>query len=222
MSSITTRVTAGSGATVKNAPLTNAEIDNNFINLNNDKSEKSTQVKNNSGVALNAGNLIYIDGSVNSTVTVTLASASNSNGKTFAMVQEAIPIDAIGRAIFDDYVTGLDTSSISVGTALWLGEIAGTYTATRPSVPNRSVLIGYVVKSHATEGIILVKPQIIYDLKDINNVSTSSVADGDVLIYESSTGLWKNYSKSAARTKLELYSITETTNKAISMAIALG
>lgn len=39
MSSITTRVTAGSGATVKNAPLTNAEIDNNFINLNVDKAE---------------------------------------------------------------------------------------------------------------------------------------------------------------------------------------
>lgn len=34
MASITTRVTAGTGATVKSAPLTNAEIDTNFINLN--------------------------------------------------------------------------------------------------------------------------------------------------------------------------------------------
>lgn len=32
---ITTRVTAAADATVKNAPLTNAEIDQNFINLNN-------------------------------------------------------------------------------------------------------------------------------------------------------------------------------------------
>lgn len=39
MASITTRVTAGGGATVKNAPLTNAEIDNNFINLNTAKME---------------------------------------------------------------------------------------------------------------------------------------------------------------------------------------
>jgi hypothetical protein len=44
MSNITTRVTAGSGATVKNAPLTNAEIDNNFINLNVDKSEKTANL----------------------------------------------------------------------------------------------------------------------------------------------------------------------------------
>lgn len=34
MANITTRVTSGTGATVKGAPLSNAEIDNNFINLN--------------------------------------------------------------------------------------------------------------------------------------------------------------------------------------------
>jgi hypothetical protein len=39
MSSITTRVNSGTGATVKGAPLTNSEIDNNFINLNTDKLE---------------------------------------------------------------------------------------------------------------------------------------------------------------------------------------
>ena len=32
---ITTRITAGQSATLKNSPLTNAEIDNNFININN-------------------------------------------------------------------------------------------------------------------------------------------------------------------------------------------
>ena len=37
MASITTRVTAGGGATVKGTPLSNAEIDVNFINLNTDK-----------------------------------------------------------------------------------------------------------------------------------------------------------------------------------------
>jgi hypothetical protein len=39
MSSITTRATSGTGATVKGAPLTNAEIDTNFININSDKLE---------------------------------------------------------------------------------------------------------------------------------------------------------------------------------------
>jgi hypothetical protein len=39
MASITTRATTGTGATVKGAPLTNAEIDGNFISLNDNKLE---------------------------------------------------------------------------------------------------------------------------------------------------------------------------------------
>ena len=44
---LTTRVTAGTGATVKNAPLSNAEIDNNFLSLNNNKIETSEAVSAN-------------------------------------------------------------------------------------------------------------------------------------------------------------------------------
>ena len=47
MSSITTRVTAGAGATVKGSPLTNAEIDQNFINLNAEKVETADAVSTN-------------------------------------------------------------------------------------------------------------------------------------------------------------------------------
>lgn len=39
MASITTRITSGSGAAVKNAPLSSTEIDTNFINLNTAKLE---------------------------------------------------------------------------------------------------------------------------------------------------------------------------------------
>ena len=41
MSTIVTRQT---GATAKGAPLTNTEVDNNFINLNADKMEKSSNL----------------------------------------------------------------------------------------------------------------------------------------------------------------------------------
>jgi hypothetical protein len=39
MAAITTRVNSGTGATVKGLPLTNSEIDNNFISLNDNKLE---------------------------------------------------------------------------------------------------------------------------------------------------------------------------------------
>lgn len=47
MASITTRVTSGGGANVKNAPLSNSEIDTNFINLNTDKLETADAVSTN-------------------------------------------------------------------------------------------------------------------------------------------------------------------------------
>ena len=194
MSSITTRVTAGSGATVKNAPLTNAEIDNNFINLNNDKSEKFIQIKNNLGIVLNPGTIVYINGSSGNKATVALADATITSpaGVTYAMVQDTIAIDGEGRVAFDDYITGLNTLTLTEGTVLWLSTTAGVYTTVRPDVPYQSVLVGHVIKSHATDGIILIKPKIIYNLKDINNVSTASEADGDVLIYDASTSIWRN------------------------------
>lgn len=49
MASITTRSTAGTGATVKNAPLSNAEIDTNFIVLNSAKQETADCVSANTG-----------------------------------------------------------------------------------------------------------------------------------------------------------------------------
>jgi hypothetical protein len=69
MASITTRITSGSGASVKNAPLSSTEIDNNFINLNTDKLEitdLSTTNTANKGVlrdstgSFSAGNITAI------------------------------------------------------------------------------------------------------------------------------------------------------------------
>lgn len=221
---MTAIITRELGATAKGSPLTNAEGDTNLINLNSDKSEKYIQIKNTSGFVLSPGNLVYITGSTGENVTVALASASSeaASSKTFAMVQDTIGINATGRAVSNDYVTGLDTSAILEGAGLWLNTTAGTYSTTKPTAPNHSVFVGYVVRSHASEGVILVKIQNGYELEELHNVLISSVADGDVLIYDNATSLWKNFDKSSARTKLELYSKTETTNRAIAMAIALG
>jgi hypothetical protein len=83
MTAITTRVTAGTNATVKNAPLTNAEIDTNFINLNNGKVETADAVSTNTAnkvVARDAsGN--FAAGTITAALTGNATSATNlANG----------------------------------------------------------------------------------------------------------------------------------------------
>ncbi|MCW8966472.1 MAG: hypothetical protein OQK82_07285, partial [Candidatus Pacearchaeota archaeon] len=64
------------------------------------------------------------------------------------------PVTTFGR------VNELDTSAWSSGTLLYLSaDGSGNLTSTSPSEPNFRVLIAAVIRSHATEGIILVSPQ---------------------------------------------------------------
>jgi hypothetical protein len=97
MSSITTRVTSGAGATVKGSPLTNAEIDTNFINLNTDKVETADAVSTNT-----ANKVVKRDGSGNfaaNTVTANLTGnvtgQVTGNSSTATTLQTARTINAV-------------------------------------------------------------------------------------------------------------------------------
>lgn len=57
MATIVTRQTSGGGATVNDAPLTNTQLDNNFINLNTDKLEVSSNLSDLSSAATARTNL---------------------------------------------------------------------------------------------------------------------------------------------------------------------
>lgn len=75
MTSITTRVTSGVGATVKSAPLTNAEIDQNFINLNSAIVTNADVSKDLTGFPDTTTSTISFD---EATRTLTLAPAASS------------------------------------------------------------------------------------------------------------------------------------------------
>ena len=78
MTAITTRSTAGTNATVKNAPLSNTEIDTNFINLNNGKVETADAVSTNT-----ANKVVARDGSGNFAAgTITAALTGNATSAT--------------------------------------------------------------------------------------------------------------------------------------------
>lgn len=80
MASITTRSTAGTGATVKGSPLSNAELDANFIALNTD----TTNLSNNKAAkdGANATGTWGINISGNAATASTLTGFTNSSGGT--------------------------------------------------------------------------------------------------------------------------------------------
>lgn len=71
MASIVTRETAGGGATVNNAPLTNAQLDQNFININ-----------------LELANTVSISVSENTTITSPMTWSSNTHN-TFVITAQS-------------------------------------------------------------------------------------------------------------------------------------
>lgn len=225
---MTTIVTREVGSTAKGAPLSNAEVDNNFINLNNDKSEKYTQVKNTDTVTLTPGTVIVITGSTGSNVTVQRASAASeaTSSKTFAITVDTIAVNETGRCVKDDFIENINTSALTEGSALWLSTTAGQLTMTAPSAPNHAVFVGYCVRSHASAGRILVKIQNGYELSELHDMLIASRASGDTILFDGVTGTWKNVTAQVQRTNLDVYNKSETTqvavSKGISMAIALG
>jgi hypothetical protein len=79
------------------------------------------------------------------------------------------------------------------GDSLYLGNTAGSITNVKPTAPNHLVYLGVVTTaSNGSSGRWYVKVQNGYQLNEIHDVSITSVADNQVLQYDSATSLWKN------------------------------
>ncbi len=115
------------------------------------------RVYNQTGSQINAGEVVYINGVFSDTPRVALARAdSETTARAMGVAPVNISNASYGYVITRGLVSDLDTSAFSNGDALYLSPTtAGALTSTRPSEPNFSIPIGYVVKSNATTGIIL-------------------------------------------------------------------
>ena len=79
------------------------------------------------------------------------------------------------------------------GAALWLDPLVnGGVTTSKPSAPYHLVLIGWCVKSHATEGAVFVKVANGYELDELHDVAINAKEDLDILQYDAGSGVWRN------------------------------
>lgn len=152
-------------------------------------------VRNSTGSTLTKGTVVYLSGATGNRPNALRAQANSeaTSSKTFGFVVSDIPNNSDGYVACAGTLHDLDTSAFADGASLWLSPtVAGGWTTTVPSEPNHSVFLGYVARSHPTQGRVVILIQNGYELEELHNVAISSIANNDLLVYESATSLWKN------------------------------
>lgn len=152
-------------------------------------------VRNATGATLTRGQVVYLSGANGTHVQVSLAQANSetTSARSFGFVQDDIANNASGYVVTEGYLENVDTSGLTAGQALYLsGTTAGAWTTTKPSAPTHLVYLGVVARVNASVGRILCKVQNGYELDEIHNVAIATPTDGQALVYESASNLWKN------------------------------
>lgn len=152
--------------------------------------------RNQTGVTMPKGSVVYISGATGNKALLTLADADMevSSSKTFGILPVAIPNNEVGVVITAGEITNLDTSMFTEGDLLWLSTTAGGMVNTPPAEPAHAVFLGYVIRSHPNFGVIEAKIINGFELTELHGVLINGEVNNQVLKYDGSTSLWKNKS----------------------------
>jgi hypothetical protein len=145
--------------------------------------------------------VVKITGAQGNRLKVALAQANNdaNSAETLGIVTETILKNEEGFITTSGLVRGVNTTGSiqgetwADGDMLYLsGTVAGRITKVKPSAPIHTVIIGYVVRAHATQGQIYVKIDNGYELEELHNVKITAPANKQSLFYNESTSIWEN------------------------------
>lgn len=161
------------------------------------------RVLNNSGSIFNksAYQAVKITAAQGQRLAVGLAQANNdaNSTDTLGLVAENIANNQEGFVTSSGLVTGIDTTGDlqledwNDGDILYLSPTTpGAITKVKPVAPQHSVIVGFVVYAHKTQGKIYVKVDNGYEIDELHNVRITAVANDNILQYNSSLAVWEN------------------------------
>jgi len=183
-------------------------------------------VINKTGVPIVKGSIVYLKSTSSSGThpEILLADADTeaTSSKTLGAVYETIADSTVGYVVTSGEVDNLDTSMYTIGNKLWLSQTAGQVTTTPPTQPAHTVFIGTVTRSQNGNGRVLYAIQNGYELNELHDVliSSGTLANNDVLTYESSTALWKNKPASSGGGGGGIHALTKPyTGMAVGLAL---
>jgi hypothetical protein len=175
-------------------------------------------VHNNSGGSISKGEVVYISGSQGTDrlrIAKSLATSEATSAPTVGLAAETIANGSDGYVITYGLLTGLNTNTYTAGQPLFLSDTTpGGWRTTFPTAPNHGTFIGWVVKSAGSgAGSVFVKINNYNEISELSDVLISSPSNDQALVYESSSGVWKNKTIAGGGVDEDFV---------IAMAIALG
>lgn len=173
---------------------------------------------------------VRVSGAQGGRLAVSLAQANNDNNSadTIGIVTETIATNQEGFILTVGQLENINTTGSLQGETWVDGDVlylspttAGRLTNIKPTgATGHIVVIGYVEYAHAVNGKIYVKIMNGWELDELHNVSITSVANNDLLQYDSVTSLWKNESLANAGVQPTL--VSGTNIKTVNSTTILG
>jgi hypothetical protein len=165
--------------------------------------EQVTRVVNKTGGNLLEENYqaVYISGAQGQRLKVDLALAVTdaTSAGTLGLVTENINNNQEGFVTSSGLVNEIDTTGDLQGETWADGDIlylsplvAGDITNVKPLAPDHTVIIGFVVYSHAIHGKIYVKVDNGYEIEELHDVQVIDRTDTDILQWYEDDLVWRN------------------------------
>jgi hypothetical protein len=149
--------------------------------------------------AISEGDVVMFAGSQGDHVLFTRAEQNViNNGKQqyiIGVATQNFTTNQFGYVTTIGKVRELNTIAYSGGTILYFnstGTTAGTLTNVEPTAPYANVQMAAVLRSHATQGILLVRPTFRFPFKSLEDVQITNVQNNDIVQYSSALGYYVN------------------------------
>jgi hypothetical protein len=146
--------------------------------------------------AITKGQAVYVSSANGTNIIVSKASNATeaTSSKTMGLLETTVSTNGFTNVITEGLLAGLDTSTATAGDPVWLstgGNLIYGLT-NKPSAPAHLVFIGIVTRANNSNGEIFVHVQNGFELQELHNVAIVSPSNGDTIVYDSTSGLWKN------------------------------
>jgi hypothetical protein len=153
------------------------------------------KVTNNTESSIQKGTLVMTSGTNGGQINIVpaVSNGTASSNRIIGITAEDIDADSDGYVLNFGQIGDLDTSDWSSGDTLYADPaVAGGLTNILPVAPNLKIVVGIVLTSNATTGMISVRLNYGSNLAKDDLVELTNLEDGDLIIYNGSSGRFQN------------------------------